>query len=65
MGVVRYANSCYTGDLKDRKLMIGYYFFLGGVIVILCSKRQRTVSTSISEAEYVAVSQRVKEGIWI
>lgn len=65
MGVVGYANSSYASDLEDRKSITGYCFFLGGAIVIWCSKRQRTVLTSTSEAEYVAVSQGAREGVWI
>lgn len=63
--VVGYADSNYAGDLEDKKSIIGYCFFIGGAIVTWCSKRQRTVSTSTSEAEYVAVSQGTREGMWI
>ena len=65
LGVVGYADSSYAGDLEDRKSITGYCFFLGGAIVTWCSKRQCTVSTSTSEAEYVAVSQSAREGVWI
>ena len=31
--VVKYADSSYTSDIEDRKLITGYYFFFGrGVI---------------------------------
>lgn len=63
--IVKYANSNYAGNLEDKKSIIGYYFFLGGAIVTWCSKRQYTVSTSTLEAEYIAVSQGVRERIWI
>ena len=33
IGVVEYADSSYTGDIKDRKSIIGYYFFLGGGVI--------------------------------
>lgn len=65
MGVVGYADSSYAGDPEDRKSITGYCFFLGGGIVTWCSKRQRTVSTSTSEAEYVAVSHGAREGVWM
>ena len=60
-----YVDSSYAGDLKDRKSITRYCFFLAGTIVTWCSKRQRTLSTSTSEVEYVAVSQGAKEGVWI
>ena len=65
LGVVGYADSSYAGNLEDRKSIIGYYFFFGRAIVTWCSKRQHTVSTSISEAEYVTVSQGTRERVWI
>ena len=65
MGVVRYADSSYVGDIEDKKLITGYCFFLGGGVITWCSKQQRTVSTSTSEVEYVTVSQGAREGVWI
>ena len=64
-GVVGYANSSYAGDLDDKKSISRYCFFLGGDIITWCNKRQRTVSTSTSEAEYVAMSHGVREDVWI
>lgn len=64
-GIVGYADSSYAGDIDDRKSITGYCFFLGGAITTWCSKRQRTVSTSTSEAEYVAMSHGAREGVWI
>lgn len=63
--VVGYADSNYTGDLEDKKSIMGYYFFLRGAITTWSSKRQQTVSTSTSKAEYVVMSHGVKEGVWI
>lgn len=65
LGVVRYADSSYAGNLEDKKSIIGYCFFFSRVIIIWCNKRQRTISISISEAKYVAVSQGTREEIWI
>lgn len=38
-GLVGYADSNFAGDPKDRKSVIGYYFFLNGVIVSWSSKK--------------------------
>ena len=65
MGVVRYADSSYASDIKDRKSITGYYFFLGRGVITGCNKRQQTVSISTSEAKYVAVSQGAREDVWI
>ena len=64
-GAVGYADSSYVGDIDDRKSITGYCFFFGGAITTWCSKRQRTVSTSMSEAKYVAMSHGAREGVWI
>lgn len=65
MKIVGYADSSYTRNLEDRKLIIGYCFFLGGEIVTWCSKRQQIVSISISETKYIAISHRAREKAWI
>lgn len=64
-GIVGYADSNFAGDSDDRKSVTGYCFFIGGAVTTWCSKRQRTISTSTSEAAYVAMSHGAKEGIWI
>lgn len=50
-------------DVEDRKSITRYCFFLGGAITTWCIKRQRTVSTSTSEAEYVAMSHEAREEV--
>ena len=56
MGVIGYTDGSYAGDIKDRKSITKYYFFLGGGIIIWYSKRQWTVLTSTSEVKYVTVN---------
>ena len=63
LGVVRYADSSYAGNLEDRKSITEYCFFLGGAIVTWYSKQHYTISTSTSEAEYVAMSQGARKEV--
>ena len=63
--VVGYADCSYANDLEERKSITRYCFFFGGAIVTWYNKRQRTVSTSTLEAEYMVVSQGTREEIWI
>lgn len=63
MGIVGYANSSYAGDLKDRKSIMGYYFFLKGTIITWSSKRQQIVSASTFEAKYVVMRYGAREEI--
>ena len=60
-----YTDSNFAGDPEDHKLVMDYYFFLNGVIVSWSSKKQRTVSTSTTEAEYIALDHGAKEAVWI
>ena len=64
-GVVEYVDNSYACNLDDRKSITRYCFFLARVIVTWCSKRQYTLSTSIFEAKYMAISYRVREDVWI
>lgn len=48
--VISYSDSSYAGDIDNWKSIIGYNFFLKGVITTWCSKCQQTVLTSTSDA---------------
>ena len=39
--------------------------FLNGAIVLWSSKKQQTVSTSTTEAEYIALGHAASEAVWI
>lgn len=64
-GLIGYAESNYAGDPEDRKSVMGYCFYLNGAVVSWCSKKQRTVSTSTTEAEYIALGHAARESVWI
>ncbi len=64
-GLIGYADSNFAGDLENRKLVMGYSFFLNRAVVSWSSKKQRTVSTSTTEAEYIVLGHAAKEAVWI
>ena len=64
-GLIGYGDSNFAGDPEDRKSVMGYCFFLNGAVVSWSSKKQRTVSTSTTEAEYIAIGHAAREGVWI
>ena len=64
-GLVGYADSNYAGDPEDRKSVMGNCFYVNGAIVSWCSKKQRTISTSTTEAEYIALGHAARESVWI
>jgi hypothetical protein len=62
--LVGYSDSDYAGDIETRKSTTGYVFQLGNNTVTWNSRRQPTVALSTTEAEYMALSHTICEGIW-
>ena len=63
--VVGYCNSDYAGDLDKRISTTGYVFTLAKAPVSWKSTLQSTVVLSTTEAEYMAITEAVKEAIWL
>ncbi|KAI1005464.1 hypothetical protein K3495_g2750 [Podosphaera aphanis] len=63
--IVMYSDSDYAGDVVTRHSVSGYVVMLGGGPVCWQSKQQKSVSTSIAEAEYVALSEAAKQAVWV
>ncbi|KAE8673131.1 putative ribonuclease H protein [Hibiscus syriacus] len=63
--VVGYVDSDYAGDLDKRRSTIGYLLTLAKAPVSWKSTLQSMVALSTTEAEYMAVSEVVKEAIWL
>ena len=53
------------GSGDDRRSIGGYAFMLNGSAISWNSKKQSTVALSSTEAEYMALTQAVKESIWL
>ena len=64
-GLIGYADSNFAGDPEDRKSVMENCFFLNGAVVSWSSKKQRIVSTSTTEAEYIALGHAAREAVWI
>ncbi|KAH9742736.1 hypothetical protein KPL70_003051 [Citrus sinensis] len=64
-GVIGYVNSYYTGDLDKRRSTTGYVFTFAGGPISWKSTLQSTVAMSTTEAEYMAITEVVKEAIWL
>lgn len=63
--IVGFADADWASDIGDRKSVSGYIFKIYGCTVSWCSKKQPTVATSSSEAEYIALSAATSEAIWL
>jgi hypothetical protein len=60
-----YTDSDYAGDRHTYRSTSGYVSFIAGGPASWQSKRQSVVAQSSTEAEYIAMSELAKEGVWI
>ncbi|XP_062533326.1 uncharacterized protein LOC134202315, partial [Armigeres subalbatus] len=63
--LIGFVDADWASDQEDRKSVTGFVFKVFGSTVSWASRKQVTVSTSSSEAEYVALSSAVSEAIWL
>ena len=60
-----FSDADYAGDTETRRSTSGYLFKYGSAVVSWTSQRQKCVSLSSTEAEYIAASEAVKGIMWI
>ena len=60
-----FADASWASDVDSRRSTTGYVFFLNGSVVSWKSKRQPTVATSSTEAEYMALYSATQEAVWL
>ena len=53
------------GSTEDRRSVSAYLYMLYGGAISWMAKKQSTVALSTTEAEYIALTQAVKESFWI
>jgi len=63
--LIGYCDSDYAGDLVSRKSTSGYIFTLHGGPIAWSSSLQKVTALSSSEAEYMAMSEALKELLWL
>ena len=59
-----YVDADFAGDLDKRRSLTGYVFTLGDCAISWKSTLQATVALSSTEAEYMAITEAIKEAIW-
>jgi hypothetical protein len=55
----------WAGDKKDRASVSGYVWSLGGGPISWSAKKQNCIALSTTEAEYIALTRAIQEGIWL
>ncbi|KAH9667833.1 hypothetical protein KPL70_021191 [Citrus sinensis] len=63
--VLGYVDSNFVGDLDKRRSVTSFVFTLCGGAVSWKSTLQSVVTLSTTEAEYIALTEAVKEAIWL
>jgi hypothetical protein len=63
--LISYNDSDYAGDIDDSHNTSGVLFFLDSSLVSWNSLKQRGVTMSSCEAEYVAATSAATQGVWL
>ena len=62
---IRYVESIYAGDINKCRSTTGCLFTLFQAPISWCFTLQSTVTLSTSEAEYMIMTEAMKETIWL
>jgi uncharacterized protein YuzE len=60
-----YADASFAPKKSDRKSIGGYTYLLNGAAISWKSKKQSIIALSSCEAELIALTEAVKEGLWL
>ena len=58
-----YADSNFTENISEQKSTMKYCFFLVRGVISWCSKKQCTVLTSTTEAEFIAIGHAARQAV--
>ena len=62
--IIGFSDSDYAMDPVDRKSILAYVYIFAGGPISWISRKQKSVATLTTEAEYIALSIYAKEGLW-
>lgn len=65
MGLTAYSDSDWATDEHTRRSVTGFFFSLTNGAISWRSHSQKTIATSSTEAEYMAISDCCKQAIWL
>lgn len=64
-GLHAYCDADWAGNPEDRLSILGYAWFYTGGIIAHASKKQSTQALSLTEAEYMAITHTIQDGLWL
>ena len=65
LGLIAFSNANWAQDLETRKSITGYVIFLADGPILWVSQRQKTISLSLTKAEYKAMSDTARQISWL
>ena len=65
MSICGFCDSDYAADLDKRRSISGYCFTFGGNLISWKSSLQHIVALSTTEAGYIALTEAIKEALWL
>lgn len=63
--LIGFSDADYAGDMETRRSTSGFVFMYDHSIISWSSERQKSVSLSTTESEYIAASNAVRELVWL
>ena len=63
--ITGYVDADYAGDIDKRRSITGYIFTLYDNVVSWKANLQSVVALSTTESEYIALTEAIKEAIWL
>lgn len=64
-GLVGFSDADFASDVETRRSTTGYVFYLSNGPITWSSQRQKLVTLSTTESEYVAAATAAKEAMWL
>ena len=62
--ITGFSNSNYAMDPVNRKSILAYVYIFAGGLISWISRKQKSVATLTTKAEYIALSICAKKGLW-
>lgn len=65
VNIVGYVDADWSNDLNDRRSYSGYCYMLSGSVISWSCSKQKCITLSSTEAEYVSISEACREAVYL